>query len=150
EVWFLTMSDGRRGYWIRSTLLARDGRPGEARLWFARFDREDPQSTFGVNRPFSLEDFRAEPGGFEVHVGGSIMRSGHSQGAISGGGHDVSWILDFETGGETYRLLPDALYRGGLAPTKPFSPNVDTRFTGRITIDGQTEPVAAVPGQQGH
>src|SRR5207302_6647970 len=110
EVWFLTMSDGRRGYWIRSTLHARDGRPGEARLWFARFDREDPQSTFGVNRPFSLEDFRAEPGGFEVHVGGSIMRSGHSQGAISGGGHDVSWILDFETGGETYRLLPDALY----------------------------------------
>jgi len=150
EVWFLTMSDGHSGYWIRSTLLAPDIGPGEARLWFARFDREDPTSTFGVNRALPLEVFRAEPGGFEVRVGGCVFRSGHCQGAITGGGHEVSWILDFDTGGETYRLLPDALYRGGLAPTKPFSPNVDTAFTGRITIDGQTHPVTAMPGQQGH
>jgi hypothetical protein len=46
--------------------------------------------------------------------------------------------------------LPDALYRGGLAPTKPFSPNVDTRFTGRIIVDGVTHTVSAMPGQQGH
>src|SRR5205807_613494 len=55
-----------------------------------------------------------------------------------------------ETGGETYRLLPERLYRGGLAPTKPFSPNVDTAFTGRITIDGRAFPVEGMPGQQGH
>jgi hypothetical protein len=150
EVWFLTMSDGASGYWIRYTLLHPTAGPGEARLWFARFDRDDPSKTFGVNRAFPLEDFRAEREPFEVHAGGGVLRSGHAQGSIVGGGHDVSWLVDFETGGPTYRLLPDALYRGGLAPTKPFSPNVATTFSGRITIDGQTYTLAAMPGQQGH
>ena len=79
EVWFLTMSDGRQGYWIRATLLAPSQGPGEARLWFARFDREDPSAVFGINRAFPLEQFRSERDEFEVHVGGSVFRSGHSQ-----------------------------------------------------------------------
>ena len=58
EVWFLTMSDGREGYWIRATLLAPSQGPGEARLWFARFDREDPSAVFGVNRAFPLEQLK--------------------------------------------------------------------------------------------
>jgi hypothetical protein len=150
EVWFLTMSDGARGYWIRYTLLAPHSGPPEARLWFACFDRADPKATFGVNRAVPLEDLRSGPGELEVHFGGGVLKSGHARGAISGGGREVSWLLDFETGGETYRLLPDALYRGGLAPTKPFSPNVETTFSGRISIDGHTHPVTSMPGQQGH
>ena len=150
EVWFLTMSDGASAYWVRTTLLSPTSGPPEGRLWFARFAREDPGATFGVNRAFPLEGFSLPTSELEVRVGGAVMRSGHAQGSISGGGHDVSWLLDWGTGGETYRLLPDRLYRGGLAPTKPFSPNVDTAFTGRITIDGQTFPVEAMPGQQGH
>src|SRR5947209_7065248 len=35
EVWFLTMSDGTTGYWIRYTLLTTERGSGEARLWFA-------------------------------------------------------------------------------------------------------------------
>jgi hypothetical protein len=150
EVWFLTMSDGTAGYWIRYTLLAPDHGPAEGRLWFARFDREDPARTFGVNHAFPLEGAGVPGAELEVRVGGGVLRSGHCQGGIEGGGHEVSWLLDFETGGETYRLLSDALYRGGLAPTKPFSPNVDTTFTGRITIDGHAHPISAMPGQQGH
>jgi hypothetical protein len=150
EVWFLTLSDGAVGYWIRSTLLAQDEGPAECRLWFARFDRQDPGRTFALNRPFPLDDSDLERSGFEVRFGGSSMRSGNVRGAISGDGHEVAWALDWTTGGETYRLLPDRLYRAGLAPTKPFSPNVDTAFSGRITIDGEVVPVEAMPGQQGH
>ena len=149
EVWFLTMSDGASAYWIRYTLHAPTQGAPEARLWFARFDRDDPSRIFGLNRGFPMEG--ALPvSEVEVRVGGGVLRSGHCQGAISGDGHDVSWVLDWPTGGETYRLLPDRFYRGGLAPTKPFSPNVSTAFTGRITIDGATIPVEGMPGQQGH
>ena len=150
EVWFLTMSDGARAYWIRYTLLAPDHGPDEARLWFARFDRAEPANSFGVNRAFPLEEYKGLKDRFEVRIGGGMLRSGHAQGAISGGGHDVSWLLDFETGEPTYRLLPDSLYHAGLAPSRPFSPNVATSFSGRITVDGETHPVVALPGQQGH
>jgi hypothetical protein len=158
EVWFLTMSDGSAGYWIRYTLLAPTrasgtspgATSGEARLWFARFDRKDPAETFGINRSVPIDRFSAEQGDFEIRVEGALMRSGHVQGTLTGGGREVSWLLDFDTGGPTYRLLPDALYRGGLAPTKPYAPNVATAFTGRITVDGHAVPVTAMPGQQGH
>src|SRR4051812_22117650 len=119
EVWFLTMSDGKSGYWIRYTLLAPDRARAEARLWFARFDRTEPANMFAVNRAYPIDGFVAERGGFEIHVGGGVLRSGHAQGAISGGGREVSWLLDFDAGQPTYRLLPDAMYLGPLAPTKP-------------------------------
>jgi hypothetical protein len=151
EVWFLTASDGTVGYWIRYTLLAPRGAAPEARLWFARFDRDRPENILAVNRALPIERFT--PGGsdsFEVRMGEAFLRSGRAEGAISGGGHDVSWALSFDVGDPTYRLLPDALYRGGLAPTKPFSPNPGTRFTGTVTVDGQEHAVEEMPGQQGH
>jgi hypothetical protein len=150
EVWFLTMSDGAAGYWIRSTLLAPKAGPSEGRLWFARFDRQDPDGTFGLNRSFPLDGVSLPVSELEVRFGGAVLRSGHAEGSVSGGGHEVSWSLDWKTGGETYRLLPDRLYRGGLAPSKPYSPNVDTAFSGRITIDGRDLTVEDMPGQQGH
>jgi hypothetical protein len=62
----------------------------------------------------------------------------------------MSWSLTFPFGEETYRLLPDALYRGGLAPTRPYVPNPDTRITGSVVVDGVALSVAEAPGQQGH
>ncbi|MDP9343115.1 MAG: hypothetical protein M3Q23_13710 [Actinomycetota bacterium] len=151
EVWFLTASDGQIGYWIRYTLLAPTGAAPEARLWFARFDRDRPEDILALNRGLPIEDYAT--GGsdsFEVRMGDAFLRSGRAEGAISGGGHEVSWALSFDVGEPTYRLLPDALYRGGLAPTKPFSPNPRTRFTGTVTVAGREHVVEEMPGQQGH
>ena len=80
----------------------------------------------------------------------ALMRSGHASGILEGGGHSASWSLNYETGSPTYRLLPGGLYRGALAPTRPYSPNVDTVLSGSIAIDGATVVVDGVPGQQGH
>jgi hypothetical protein len=91
---------------------------------------------------------RADP--FEVRIGDVELSSGLARGSISGDGHEVAWELEFPTGEPTLRLLPDALYRGGLAPTKPYSPNPDTRFSGSVTVDGEAAVLDAVPGQQGH
>ncbi|HYU59113.1 MAG TPA: tocopherol cyclase family protein, partial [Actinomycetota bacterium] len=60
------------------------------------------------------------------------------------------WDLDFGIGDPTYRILPDALYRSSLAPTKPFVPNPDARFSGTLEVDGETVRLEGAPGQQGH
>ena len=151
EVWFLTFTDVHTGtgYWIRSTLSApADGSEQTAGAWFARFDRTDPTRSFGlhrIERGWGLARDR-----FHVRIGDAEMGSGLSCGTARGGGHEVGWDLRFETGEPTYRLLPDRLYRGSIAPTKPFSPNPRTLVQGSITVDGTTEEIAGAPGQQGH
>jgi Tocopherol cyclase len=150
EVWFLTFTDPvtGRGYWVRSTYLAPNQGLASAGVWFAQFDPADPSSTFGIHRRSDTWAFSTER--FDVRIAGTFMAPGMAQGSIEGGGHHVSWDLEYSTGGETYHLLPQALYRGGLAPTKPLSPNVDTRISGWVTIDGAKSEITKVPGQQGH
>jgi hypothetical protein len=150
EVWFLTASDGQVGYWIRYTLLAPTGAAPEARVWFARFDRDRPGEVLALNRGLPIEQYAAGSDGFQVRMGDAFLRSGRAEGTVSGAGHDVSWALSFDIGEPTYRLLPDPLYRGGMAPTKPFSPNPATHFTGTVVIDGREHVVEEMPGQQGH
>ncbi len=150
EVWFVTLSDGRTGYWIRSTLHAPTGAPPEGRVWFARFDREDPSRTLALNAGFAMKRVSDRPDPFEVRIGDAEFGSGQAAGKLAGSGHEVSWDVTWPTGDETLRLLPDALYRGGLAPTKPFSPNPATSFSGTVTVDGETVSLEGVPGQQGH
>jgi hypothetical protein len=42
------------------------------------------------------------------------------------------------------------MYRGGMAPTRPYSPNVQTTVTGTLTVDGDRMDVHDAPAQQGH
>src|SRR5206468_11509277 len=73
-----------------------------------------------------------------------------AEGSVAGDGHQASWRLAWPTGEPTYRLLPDWMYRGSFAPTKPFSPNVATRATGELIVDGERIELSAAPAQQGH
>lgn len=152
EVWFLTASDptGRAGYWLRYTIRAPVAGPPEPRLWFAAFDREDPSRTFGINAPVAPDDLRLRRDRFEVEMGGAVIASGRATGAIDGGGHRVRWDLAFPTGGPSFRLLPDLLYRRGLAPTHPLSPNPDVALEGTIEIDGDVRSLDGARAQQGH
>jgi tocopherol cyclase-like protein len=150
EVWFLTFTDPvtGRGYWIRSAYLAPKRGSASAGVWFARFDPADPALTFGLYR--RSETWSISTQEFDVRIDGSLMASGLAEGTLEGGGHQVSWKLEYPTGAETYQLLPQALYRSGLAPTKPVSPNVDTRVSGWVSVDGERSEVGHAPGQQGH
>ena len=150
EVWFLTLSDGKSAYWIRSTLHAPTGAPPEGRVWFARFDRDRPERILAMNRAWPMGEVQDRPDPFEVRIGDAEMASGRAAGRIEGDGHVVEWDLTWPTGDETLKLLPDAFYRGGLAPTKPFSPNPNTRFSVTVTVDGEAATLDEMPGQQGH
>jgi hypothetical protein len=151
EVWFLTFTDPATGtgYWIRSTYHAPKRGPHEAGVWFARFDPTDPAQTFGVHR--RSDSWEISTRAFAVRIAGDcLMSSGHAEGSVEAEGRTVRWELDYPTGGETYRLLPRPFYRGGLAPTKPLSPNVDTRVGGTVWVNGEAADVVGAPGQQGH
>jgi hypothetical protein len=152
EVWFLTASDPSRGagYWIRYTIRAPVAGPPEPRLWFAAFDREDPSRTFGINTPVAHDDLRVHRDRFEVEMGEAAISSGRATGTIDGGGHLVRWDLAFPTGGPSFRILPDLLYRRGVAPTHPYSPNPDVALEGIVEIDGDARSVDGIPAHQGH
>jgi hypothetical protein len=151
EVWFLTFTDlaTGTGYWIRSTLHAPAHGPRHAGVWFARFDPADPTGTFGIHRRSA--EWSVSPTAFAVRIGGDcLMSSGHAEGTLEGGGRSVRWELDYPTGRESYRLLPGVFYRGGLAPTRAWSPNVDARVQGTVWVDGQAARIGQAPAQQGH
>jgi hypothetical protein len=150
-VWFLTLSDPARraGYWIRYTLRAPVAGPPEPRVWFAAFGLDDA-GTFGVNELLPPSELHVARDRFEVALGGSTIASGRAVGEIHGGGHDVRWDIRFPAEGPTFRILPDALYRGNLAPTKPLTPEPHVRATGTIEIDGEARTLDGVAGQQGH
>jgi hypothetical protein len=150
EVWFLTFTDKEtgRGYWVRSSHLAPRRGPASAGVWFARFDPADPASTFGLHRTHSSWSIDAHA--FDVRIGDARMTSGHAEGTVEAEGRAVSWDVEWPTGQPTYHPLPPFMYRGWIAPIKPYSPNVDTRFSGSITVDGETSAVSGAGGQQGH
>jgi hypothetical protein len=150
-VWFLTLSDPARraGYWIRYALRAPVAGPPEPRVWFAAFGLDDA-GTFGVNELLPPSELHVARDRFEVALGGSTIASGRAVGEIHGGGHDVRWDIRFPAEGPTFRILPDALYRGNLAPTKPLTPEPHVRATGTIEIDGEARTLDGVAGQQGH
>ena len=139
----------RPGVLIRSTRHWPRGRYGYAGAWFAQFDPVDPAQTFGIHRKAENSvDARDE---FKLlDAEGTRMRSGHAEGSVAGDGHEARWSLEWPTGDPTYQLLPPALYRGPIAPTKPYSPNVDTLVSGTVTVDGQTIRITGAHGQQGH
>ncbi len=152
EVWFLTMTDpsSGKGYWIRSTLLAPTTGEPSGGVWFAQFDPSDPSKTFGMHARYRLGAGAVTPEAFEVRIGKSLMRSGHAEGSIEEGGRAASWDISYATGQPTYQLLPAALYRGSIAPTKPYSPNPATIVEGTISVDGEATEIRAAPAQQGH
>jgi hypothetical protein len=150
EVWFLTFTDPATGtgYWIRSTHHAQSRGSRQAGVWFARFDPTDPSGTYGIHR--RSDRWSISPTAFAVRIGGvCLMSSGHAEGTLEAEGRTVRWELDYPTGRETYRLLPGAFYRG-LAPTRAWSPNVDTRVQGTVWVDGAAAEIQQAPGQQGH
>ena len=146
EVWFLTMTHGRLGYWIRYTLRTPIAGPPEREVWFARFDRDAPERSFGVHGPAQGE---VGPRGY-FDVGECLIEPGVARGRIAGHGHEARWDVRWEPGQPTVRILPPILHRTGLASTKPLTPNPEARFTGVIEGDGDRVDLDGAPGQQSH
>jgi hypothetical protein len=146
--------DGRVGFWIRYTVRSPVAGPAEPMLWFARFDADRSEQTFGIHGPPPGEPPVASPGELfldgALNWGDATLESGTARGVLAGAGHQVRWDVRWPAGQPTFRVLPAALYRRGMAPTRPVTPNPDLRFTGTIEVDGTERTIDGFVGQQGH
>ncbi len=156
EVWYLTLNDRatRTGFWIRYTMEAPAAGEAHAELWFAFFDRADARKSFALRRRTPIAAFVETRDPWRLALGDASLTHGAAAGAIEGAGHAARWELAFQPGAETFRHLPDALYRSPLAQTKVLSPSLQARFRGRIVVDGRTielgGDLGGEPGCQTH
>lgn len=152
EVWYLTFNHrpSGAGFWIRYTTEWPTAGEPYGQLWFACFDRADPGRTVAFNRrfPMAAVEGRADP--FAVAIAGAELGHDRARGALEGAGHRAAWDLAWTPAPETWRHLPDMVYRSSLPDTLVLSPNPDVRLTGSVEVDGRTLRLEDEPGGQTH
>ncbi|HYP29127.1 MAG TPA: tocopherol cyclase family protein [Blastocatellia bacterium] len=157
EVWFLTLNDrsGRHGFWFRYTLespLAAGGdRGAHAALWAAAFDRNAPERNFGLKSEFPIDQFLFEGREqFNLRIADGLFSPGQAAGRIDGVDHHIAWDLSFTPSKKTYHHVTPKLNLLLRPSSFVCSPNLDTRFSGSIWVDGEEMILEDEPGCQSH
>ena len=156
EVWFLTLHHAptRTSYWLRYTLESPEPAHGTpyVELWFCRSDAVNPQRNFGIHRRFPLSSFSSAEIPFRLRIGESELGHDHAHGNLAGGGHAVSWELDWEPAPRLHQLLPAPIYAEpvGMAESLVVSPNHSVEVDGAITIDGERIELHGARAGQSH
>jgi hypothetical protein len=157
EVWFLTLNHraSQRGFWFRYTLespigLDDDSKPS-ATLWAAVFHRKSPDRNFGLRREYAIDQLSFDGReGFSLRIGEASFSLSSAAGGISNGDHTVEWDLSYTPCETTYHHISRALIHLTRPSSFVCSPNLDTRFSGRISIDGENIILEDEPGCQSH
>lgn len=157
EVWFLTLNHraSQRGFWFRYTIdspsVSNSGIGPGAGLWAAVFSRSAPDSNLGLRREYSIQQAMLEgKEGFNVKIGEGELSTSHASGAVNGGEHRIAWDLSFEPCESTYHHASRSLVRLARPSSFVCSPNLDTKFSGVISVDGDEIILEAEPGCQSH
>jgi hypothetical protein len=155
EVWFLTLNQcaEQRGFWFRyvieSPSVARHA--PSAALWGACFDRRNPDRNLGIKRLCSIEEFEFENANrFNLKIADGLLSPDRACGRVDNGAHSIEWDLAFTPNEKTYHHITRAV--ASLARPSSFvcSPNLDTGFSGTITVDGRKIVIEDEPGCQSH
>jgi hypothetical protein len=158
EVWFLTLNHqaSQRGFWFRYVLespTSSDLDSPHATLWAAAFNRRLPEHSFGLKRSYPVGRF-AFDGRVDsiLSIGDSFFSfpSCRAVGRLDDGDHSIEWDLSYVPCDSTYHHIPRAVIRLAKPASFVCSPNLDTRFSGRIVVDGEEIRVDREPGCQSH
>lgn len=154
EVWFITLNHraSQRGFWFRYTMEVspRSNEP-VAGLWAASFSRADYDENFGLKHAYAIElcEFdRAND--FRVRIGEAMLSSTHARGNVQQGANSIEWELSYVPCESTYHHASKTLNRLARPSSFVCSPNLDTRFSGRIVVNGKTIELEDEPGCQSH
>jgi hypothetical protein len=144
-----TRPGGGQGIWIRHTTHKRPGEPHQGSVWFTLFDGDSPGPR--ATKLTVPERELAAPSGGYIEVDGTRLEPGRAAGSIATEGMTASWELEFSSDAPPWRHLPyEFLYRARLPKTKFLSPYPDARFSGTVTVDGETLELDGWPGMIGH
>ncbi len=157
EVWFLTLNHraGRRGFWFRYVVESpggsdRDSQP-HAALWAAAFSRRFPEQNLGLKREYSIDRLAVEEREDSIiKIGDGPFSSRKAAGRVDEGGHSIEWDLDYLPCESTYHHVSGAMLQLARPSSFVCSPNLDTRFSGRIVVDGEELVLDDEPGCQSH
>jgi hypothetical protein len=157
EVWFLTLNQraANKGFWFRyameSPAQITDGRSPRAALWAAFFNRAQPELNVGMVREWPIDQFACDDReGFSVELGGGLLSATQARGRIAGADHSIAWDLSFVPNETTYHHVSRTLVGLTRPSSLVCSPNLDTRFTGVISVDGVEYVLEDEPGCQSH
>ncbi len=157
EVWFLTLNQraGKRGFWFRYAIESpshlRKGSSPRAALWAAFFDRERPDRDFGLVREWPIDQFAYDGNeGFSLKLGDGLLSTTEAFGRMAGADHSIAWDLSYVPNETTYHHIPRTLIALGRPSFLVCSPNLDTRFTGIVSVDGREFVLEDEPGCQSH
>jgi hypothetical protein len=157
EVWFLTLNHraSQRGFWFRYVLESPVGSdndsPARAALWAAAFNRRLPDRNFGLKREYSIDQFAFDPReGSSLRLGDGLFSPCRAAGRVDSGGHSIEWDLSYEPCETTYHHVSRRIVQLARASSFVCSPNLDTRFSGRIVVDGEDIVLDEEPGCQSH
>jgi hypothetical protein len=157
EVWFITLNHraSQRGFWFRYTLEAPAGSSAKdepvAGVWAAAFCRATPDDNIGLKRLYNIDQFEFErEQDFGVRIGEALLSSTRAAGSVQRGGHSIEWDLSYVPCESTYHHASKAVIRLARPSSFVCSPNLDTRFSGRIVVDGKRIKLEEEPGCQSH
>ena len=153
ESWFQRANDpsGQRAFWIRYTIFAPRGRPDAAvgELWAIAFDRAGPHIVAVKQvHPIAACSFARDR--FDVAIGAARLDDSALRGAASANGHTIAWDLRYAGGQMPLLLLPERLYAASIPRAKVLVGRPLARFTGSVTVDGETLAIADWVGSQNH
>src|SRR5215211_4633666 len=164
EVWFLTFNQRAtgRGFWFRYTIeipqitqnpfitISQSSLLPRAELWAAVFDRHHPQKNFGLIQAHPIQAFDSQKEQFKLHIEDALLATSQATGKVENSKHRISWNVRFIPNQTTYHHVPKSLVTIVRPSSFVCSPNLNTRFTGVVDIDGEEIFLDNEPGCQTH
>jgi hypothetical protein len=147
-----------RALWLKLTFLRRSFGAKEAvvEAWAMAFNlgaAGDNGPHVALKKTWPAAEAEIAPNCLYVRVGSVILGQGRAEGELFDDvtGERVRWDLNFTIEHEGFRHLPyEWMYEGGVPKSKANSPQIDSRFTGSVCINGVTTRVEDAPGMLGH
>ncbi len=153
ESWFQRANDasGRRAFWLRYTIFAPRSRPEAAvgELWAIAFEREAGRIV-AVKQVHSIQACSFARDRLEVAIGAARLEDQVLRGTASSHGHTIAWDLRYADGQAPLLLLPEPLYEARVPKAKALVGQPLARFTGTLTVDGETLTIDDWVGSQNH
>lgn len=153
----LNLSDAR-ALWLKVTFLRRTVGRKDAVIeaWAMAFNlgkpgQGDPHAA--LKQTWAASEAEVAPGCLYVRVGDVELSQGHAAGTLTDDatGETITWDLDYTTEHQGFHHLPYPwMYEGRVPKSKANSPQIDSRFSGSVTVNGVTTKVDDAPGMLGH
>jgi len=162
EVWFITLNHraSKQGFWFRYTLSVPDrslsSRDSEialprAGLWSSVFNHAKPEENFALKCEYDIDRFEFEKeDGFRLKICEGAFSPSRASGIVANENHRVGWDLSFVPNEKTYHHVARTVKLLARPSSFICSPNLDTRFSGVISVDGREFVIDDEPGCQSH